>query len=245
MLTKEQIDSLFDFCKTNGVRYYDVRVELVDHLANGIEKEMAEHPDCSFQQALDVVFASFGHQKFAPLLQEKRKAARLYCWRVFWAVFAEQAERPVTWLGLVVFLYSYHVLALHSRLAFLAAYIFASLAVCIWICVADWRVEKMQQRMGKRFILINMTRVKQLYNLYSYGGPPIIVLYLIESKILKTAFFSFGRLAETAVPYQLFFGALFYIFLLIGYTYFRTTVELRGKVKKDFTVGAISPAPYR
>jgi len=234
MLTKEQIDSLFDFCKIKGVRYYDVRVELVDHLANGIEKELAEHPDWSFEQALDVVFVSFGHEKFAPLLQEKRKAARLYCWRVFWAVFAEQAERPVIWLGLAVFLYSYHVLALHSPLAFLAVYIFASLAVCVWICVADWRVEKMQQRMRKRFIVINMTRVKQLYNLYSYGSPPIIVLYLIGGSLFKTAFISYSRLAETALPYHLFFGTLFYIYLLIGYAYFRTTVELRGKVKKDF-----------
>ena len=176
MLTKEQIDYLFDFCRVNGVKPYDVQVELVDHLANGIEKELAEHPDWSFQQALDVVFVSFGHQKFAPLLQEKRKAARLFCWRLFWAVFAEQAERPVTWLGLAVFLYSYHVLALHSPLAFITVYTSANLPVCIWICVADWRVEKMQQRMRKRFIVINMTRVKQLYYLYNYGWPPIIVL---------------------------------------------------------------------
>ena len=42
MLTKEQIDYLFDFCRVNGVKPYDVQVELVDHLANGIEKELAE-----------------------------------------------------------------------------------------------------------------------------------------------------------------------------------------------------------
>jgi hypothetical protein len=243
MLTKEQIDSLFDFCRVNGVKAYDVQVELVDHLANGVEKELAEHPDWSFQQALDVVFVSFGHRKFAPLLQEKRKAARLFCWRLFWAVFAEQAERPVTWLGLAVFLYSYHALALHSRLAFFAATLFATIPVTIWICVADWRVEMMQQRMRKRFMLINMTRVKPLF---SYGYPFIMLLYTIGSLIFKTAFFSFGRrLSGTALPWQLFFGALFYIYLLIGYVYFRTTMELSAKVKKDFKVGAISPAPYR
>jgi hypothetical protein len=231
MLTKEQIDYLFDFCRVNGVKPYDVQVELVDHLANGIEKELAEHPDWSFQQALDVVFVSFGHQKFAPILQEKRKAARLFCWRLFWAVFAEQAERPVTWLGLVVFLYSYHALALHSQLAFFPVDAIAGVAANIGICVADWRVEMVQQRMGKRFMLINMTRVRTLTG---YGSMFIMLMYSIASLIFTTKFISYGRLAGTALPYHLFFGALLYIYLLIGYAYFRTTVELRAKVKKDF-----------
>ena len=231
MLTKEQIDYLFDFCKVNGVKPYDVQVELVDHLANGIEKELAEHPDWSFQQALDVVFVSFGHQKFAPLLQEKRKAARLYCWRLFWAVFAEQAERPVTWLGLAVFLYSYHALALHWQLAFFPVDAIAGVAANTWICVADWRVAMVQQRMGKRFMLINMTRVKPLT---SYGSMYIMLLYSMASLIFTTKFISFGRLSGTALPYQLFFGALLYIYFLIGYAYFRTTMELNAKVKKDF-----------
>jgi hypothetical protein len=234
MLTKEQIDSLFDFCKVNGVKPYDVKVELVDHLANGIEKELAEHPDWSFHQALDVVFVSFGHQKFAPLLQEKRKAARLFCWRLFWAVFAEQAERPVTWLGLAVFLYSYHALALFSKQGYVFFIVdcIAGVAANIGICVADWRVEMMQQRMRKRFMLINMTRVTPLVG---YGSVFIFVLHLMASQI-STGFIATGRLAETALPYQLFFGVSFYIYFLIGYAYFRTTVELRAKVKKDFMV---------
>lgn len=235
MLTKEQIDSLFDFCRVNGVKPYDVQVELVDHLANGIEKELAEHPDWSFQQALDVVFASFGHRKFAPLLLEKRKAARLFCWRLFWAVFAEQAERPLTWLGLAVFLYSYHALALHWQLAFYGVCAFASLAATTWICVADWRVAMLQKRIGKRFMLLNMTRVKPLFD---YGCWFILMLYTIGSFIFRTSILS-GQLAESALPYQLFFGALFYIYLLIGYAYFRTTEELRAKVKNDFPAATL------
>jgi hypothetical protein len=230
MLTKEQIDHLFDFCRTNGVVAYDVKVELVDHLANAIEKELAEHPDWSFPKALDVVFVSFGHRKFAPLLQEKRKAARLYCWRLFWAVFAEQAERPVTWLGLAIFLYSYHALSLHWQQAFFAVCVFTSLAVTTWICVADWRVAMLQKRMGKRFMLINMTRVKPLFD---YGCWFIMLLYTIGSLIFRTSI-PFGQLAKTALPYQLFYGVLFYIYFLIGYAYFRTIMELNAKIKKDF-----------
>ena len=241
MLTKEQIDSLFDFCRVNGVKAYDVQVELVDHLANAIEERMAKHPDWSFHQALDVVFVSFGHQKFAPLLQEKRKAARLFCWRLFWAVFAEQAERPVIWLGLPVFLYCYYALALHWQLAFFIVDCIAGVAANIGICVADWRVEMVQQRMRKRFMLINMTRVRSLIN---YSCQFILVLYLMISPLMarlisRTGFIAPGWLAQTALPHQLFFGVLFYIYFLIGYAYFRTTVELRAKVKKDFSVATL------
>jgi hypothetical protein len=194
----------------NGVKPYDVQVELVDHLANGIEKELAEHPDWSFQQALDVVFVSFGHQKFAPLLQEKRKAARLYCWRLFWAVFVEQAEQPVTWLGLAVFLYSYHALALHWQLAFFPVDAIAGVAANTWICVADWRVAMVQQRMGKRFMLINMTRVKPLT---SYGSMYIMLLYSMASLIFTTKFICYRPVSGDGAPLPVILrGLVLYLF---------------------------------
>lgn len=37
-LTEEQIADLFLFCEENGVRYYEVQIELVDHLASAIEQ---------------------------------------------------------------------------------------------------------------------------------------------------------------------------------------------------------------
>lgn len=55
MLTNEQIQSLFTFCEKHFVKYYDVQVELVDHLANAVELEMQTNPKYSFERALEKV----------------------------------------------------------------------------------------------------------------------------------------------------------------------------------------------
>jgi hypothetical protein len=49
MLSQEQLQELFSFCEKHFVQYYDVQVELVDHLANAIEAEMAANPKRSFR----------------------------------------------------------------------------------------------------------------------------------------------------------------------------------------------------
>mgnify|MGYP000193300158 CR=1 FL=1 len=40
MITEVQYESLFAFCRKHYVQYYDVQVELVDHLAEAIEEKL-------------------------------------------------------------------------------------------------------------------------------------------------------------------------------------------------------------
>jgi hypothetical protein len=46
-LNQEQIEALFRFCEKKSVRYYDLQVELVDHLAERIEEEMKADHHCT------------------------------------------------------------------------------------------------------------------------------------------------------------------------------------------------------
>jgi hypothetical protein len=65
MLTNEQIGQLYIFCEKRFVHFYDVQVELVDHLANAIEAKMAADEKLDFQTALTRVHADFGPLGFA------------------------------------------------------------------------------------------------------------------------------------------------------------------------------------
>ena len=51
-ITKAEINQLFDFTQKHYVEFYDVQVELVDHLANAIEAQWSENPEISFEEAL-------------------------------------------------------------------------------------------------------------------------------------------------------------------------------------------------
>lgn len=73
MLSQEQIETLFKFCEKHCVRYYDVQVELVDHLATAIENKINQHSDISFEEALKEEYKSFGVLGFGKYISEKGK----------------------------------------------------------------------------------------------------------------------------------------------------------------------------
>jgi hypothetical protein len=94
MLTNGQIQYLFTFCEKHFVKYYDVQVELVDHLANAVETEMQRDPKISFERALEKVHGSFGVMGFAPLVAEKQAAAEKQSRKLFWKLFKHQLGWP-------------------------------------------------------------------------------------------------------------------------------------------------------
>jgi hypothetical protein len=75
-LNQEQIEALFRFCEKKSVRYYDLQVELVDHLAERIEEEMKADHHLDFEAALQKVYKGFGLFGFAHIVQDKEKALR-------------------------------------------------------------------------------------------------------------------------------------------------------------------------
>lgn len=73
ILSSEQIQQLFQFCEKHCVRYYDVQVELVDHLASAIETEMSNNPNITFDDCLQKEYKGFGATGFGKYMSEKEK----------------------------------------------------------------------------------------------------------------------------------------------------------------------------
>jgi len=91
MLTPQQIDELFAFCRRHYVNYYDVQLELVDHIANAIEEKMNTNKTLSFEIALSEVYTSFGYKGFAGVVEAKEAALsnknRNLRWELFFKYF--------------------------------------------------------------------------------------------------------------------------------------------------------------
>ncbi|HUH26069.1 MAG TPA: hypothetical protein VLY87_05545 [Flavobacterium sp.] len=81
-LTEEQINQLFAFTQKHLVEYYDVQVELVDHLANAIEEQWNENPTISFNEALDNEYKKFGIFGFTSLVEQKQAALQSRYWKL-------------------------------------------------------------------------------------------------------------------------------------------------------------------
>jgi hypothetical protein len=91
MITEAQYESLYAFCRRHYVQYYDVQVELVDHLSEAIEEKMKVNPKLSFEQALDSVYAGFGIKGFADIVATREKMVSKQCrkqkWKLFFSYF--------------------------------------------------------------------------------------------------------------------------------------------------------------
>lgn len=72
-LTEKQIQQIHLFVKQHYVEHYDVELELVDHLANGIEQQWVIDSNITFDNALQIEFKKFGIFGFSDIIEEKTK----------------------------------------------------------------------------------------------------------------------------------------------------------------------------
>jgi hypothetical protein len=108
MLNEQQTAHLFTFCKRHYIHYYDVQVELVDHLANAIEQQMEKNPDMKFEAALEIAYNNFGGYKGLQKIQEEKKhLVNRENTRLKWKLFRSYFTLPKALLTAVLFLGTY------------------------------------------------------------------------------------------------------------------------------------------
>lgn len=73
-LTDEQTRELYEFTLRKRVRYYDVQIEIVDHLACAIEDRLDREPTLPFHEALRLEYKKYGILGFSKIVTEKMKA---------------------------------------------------------------------------------------------------------------------------------------------------------------------------
>ncbi|MFC4261486.1 hypothetical protein ACFOWM_01230 [Ferruginibacter yonginensis] len=93
-LQPHEIATLFAFTEKKMVRWYDLQVELVDHLASKIEAEMEADKTLSFERALGNVYASFGIFGFAHIVQQKEANLRKKNNQLLWQAVKKQFTWP-------------------------------------------------------------------------------------------------------------------------------------------------------
>ncbi len=94
ILTEEQIKELYIFTRKHFVEHYDLQTELVDHLANGIEKQWETAPSLTFQEALNREFKKFGIFGFQDVVGERMKAMHKKYRAIIWRFYKEYFKLP-------------------------------------------------------------------------------------------------------------------------------------------------------
>lgn len=104
-VSDEEVEKLYDFTKKHFVYYYDLQVELVDHLANAIEEKWAEQPQLSFDEALKTEFKKFGIFGFTGIVEKRQLALQKKYNKLLWGYFKEFFRLPKIMLTLTLILF--------------------------------------------------------------------------------------------------------------------------------------------
>ena len=75
-LTKEQLLQIDNYIFSCGIKFYDVRTEIVDHFANILEQKLEENPTLNFKQEIINIHKNFSENGFKKLLKEKTKSVQ-------------------------------------------------------------------------------------------------------------------------------------------------------------------------
>ncbi|MDA3818068.1 MAG: hypothetical protein PF486_11875 [Prolixibacteraceae bacterium] len=93
-LTPQQIDHLHEFCEKHYVPYYDLQVELVDHLASSIESRWENQLEISFEQALYDTYREFGVTGFSRVRMSREKELLKKYRRMLWQYVGQFFKLP-------------------------------------------------------------------------------------------------------------------------------------------------------
>lgn len=221
MLTNEQIKSLFTFCEKHYVKYYDVQVELVDHLANAVELEMQTNSKISFEEALQKVHQSFGTMGFAPLVAEKEKMAEKKGRSLFWNLFKEQFKWPkvVFFFLLTAILFTIFSTGLIS---IKGTYITIIIVGCYFILFQSIKINRVISKSGKKFLLGGISQF------VGFAWLPIYVL--IYGDMLNKYFLSNVHSALSTF----FVSIILSLFVILVFALWQTFSSVKKTLHKNY-----------
>ena len=232
VLTTQQIDELFAFCRRHYVQHYDVQTELVDHLANAIEEKMQQNSKLSFERALDEVYAGFGYKGFAGVVEAKMNAINKQSQRMRWFYFRSYFTWPKAALtlclcALVIFIHS--VCSAEVLKWILLVFPLIYLIVEIFIVIKYYR----ESRKIKRKLVLTNT-------LYIFPGVSVMY-YNITINIFQFDVKTFYHHPELMTDLAYYTCALTFILLVLFSLACKSVTEnLLAKALKEYPLAFVA-----
>ena len=155
-ITEQEIKLLFDFTKKHYVEFYDVQVELVDHLANAIEEQWKENPKLSFNEALQIEFKKFGIFGFTSLVEQKQAELHKYYNKMLWNELLKFVSIPKVVVTIALYLGIYFVLKYTGKFGEMIA--LCALIISFTFFMIDglryiYKIRKEQRKQGKSWLI--------------------------------------------------------------------------------------------
>ena len=114
-LTKEQLLHIDNYIFSCGIKYYDVRAEIVDHFANILEQKLDETPNLNFKREIINIHKNFSDRGFYKLLEQKTKSVKKQFYKKSFHLFISFFKLPKIIITIFLFFILSQLMALFEN----------------------------------------------------------------------------------------------------------------------------------
>ena len=156
-LNKEQIDQIDNYIVACGIKWYDVRAELVDHFANSLENKLDENSSLDFKQAIINEHKKFSDCGFKKLLKTKIEAVEKQFYKQIFKHMKAFFKFPKIIISISVFF----ALTLIMNYVSNKEYFFMGLTTSLFLVVIVllFRIKPKKRTKIKSFLILNRTNL--------------------------------------------------------------------------------------
>jgi len=174
-LTDKQKQQLYAFTQNHYVDWYDVQTELVNHLANGIEKQWQEQPNLSFEEAVQIEFSKFGVLGFSEVVEQRTKTLDKHYRTLIWQHIKTYFKLPRILLTLAIIYFYFTALSLLNN-----PYVLVLFTFLVFVVVTLWflkktlkRIKHLEKRTKKKWLfdrtILQIGSISSTLNIGIYG----------------------------------------------------------------------------
>ena len=153
-LTQEQTDYIFNYVASFDIKWYELQVEITDHMVSSMEEIWEKDPELTFHQVKHYAENEFGRNGFKAIEEERTQILRKEFRKAQWKMVVEYLKFPKI-IGSILFVFIiYKVTFYFNEPIKLVGKSFAFLAIlAIPALYSYFRNTKIQ---GKRFLELNI-----------------------------------------------------------------------------------------
>ena len=162
-LSEKQIQLIENYIAASGIKWYDVKMEIVDHFATSLEEKLEKNPQLDFKQAITSEHKSFSNQGFKKLLNSKTKAVEKQFYKQVFIHLKSFFELPKIFISASIF----YLLLLIMNLFENKEYFFSGLTMFGFIIVIQLMVRIFRKKKSNNppFLILDKTIIfLQLFN---------------------------------------------------------------------------------
>ena len=143
-INKEQLAYISNWIKERGVNYYDVNMEMTDHLALEIE-ELMQIEHFKFYEATKKAFSRYKRFHFMNIEEEKSKELQKQSWKEFKRAFIAFFTFPKAVITLLIFMGIYSSISffdsdyLYIIFVFIGVFLLGNLLIRNWMYLGKRR----------------------------------------------------------------------------------------------------------